>query len=106
MLRQAIDPFRNGNHARHDGGGGNVHGFAAQGLLGAVHLLALLTFYRMTVDSSSLAVSAVWLLYGCGFLMRRFNRWTAVKMPDQAVIDRPQPQSDQRQKGYLHLPAS
>ena len=32
---------------------------------------------RMTVDSSSLAVSAVWLLYGCGFLMRRFNRWTA-----------------------------
>jgi uncharacterized membrane protein len=43
-------------------------------LLAAAHLLALLAFYRLTVNISSLAVSAFWLLYGAGVILFAFAR--------------------------------
>jgi uncharacterized membrane protein len=43
-------------------------------LLAAAHLLALLAFYRLTVNISSLAVSAFWLLYGGGVILFAFVR--------------------------------
>jgi hypothetical protein len=45
-----------------------------QVLLGAAHLMALLAFYRLTVDISSLAVSACWLIYGAGVIVFAFAR--------------------------------
>jgi uncharacterized membrane protein len=45
-----------------------------QVLLGAAHLLALLAFYRLTADTSSLAVSFVWLIYGAGVILFAFVR--------------------------------
>lgn len=41
---------------------------AGQLLLGCAHILALLAFYRLASDAGSLAVSAVWLLYGAGVM--------------------------------------
>jgi uncharacterized membrane protein len=46
--------------------------FYNQILLGAVHLLALLAFYRLTASMGSLAVSASWLLYGVGVILFAF----------------------------------
>lgn len=43
-------------------------------LLGAAHLLALLAFYRLTANISSLAVSFLWLLYGAGVILFSFFR--------------------------------
>jgi hypothetical protein len=48
--------------------------FYDQVLLGAAHLLVLLAFYRLTVNVSSLAVSASWLLYGAGVILFAFTR--------------------------------
>ncbi|HKU64651.1 MAG TPA: DUF2339 domain-containing protein [Rhizomicrobium sp.] len=48
--------------------------FCDQVLLGAAHLLALLAFYRLTADISSLAVSVSWLLYGASVILFAFVR--------------------------------
>lgn len=43
-------------------------------LLSSAHLLAILAFYRLTTDISSLAVSASWLVYAVAVITFAFNR--------------------------------
>ncbi len=49
-------------------GGGHAQLHITPYLLGAVNMLAMLTFYRAAIPVSSLAVSAAWLLYGASVI--------------------------------------